>query len=45
MAIIKCPECGYEMTGNELNCPNCGCPFTEWTAQNSTQGRDNTDGL
>lgn len=35
MATIKCPECGYEMNGNELNCPNCGCPFTEWTKQNN----------
>lgn len=34
MATIKCPECGYEMNGSELNCPKCGCPFTEWTGLN-----------
>lgn len=34
--MIKCPECGYEMDGNYLNCPNCGCPFTEWAENSST---------
>lgn len=26
MALIKCPECGKEISDKALNCPNCGCP-------------------
>ena len=24
MAIIKCPECGKEISSSSLSCPNCG---------------------
>lgn len=24
MALIKCPECGKEVSDNAVNCPNCG---------------------
>lgn len=24
MALIKCPECGKEISENAVNCPNCG---------------------
>ena len=24
MALIKCPECGKEISNNAKNCPNCG---------------------
>ena len=24
MAMIKCPECGKEISDNARNCPNCG---------------------
>ena len=27
MALIKCPECGREISDRALNCPNCGCPL------------------
>ena len=27
MAIIKCPECGKEISNMAKNCPNCGCPI------------------
>ena len=27
MAIIKCPECGKEVSNKALSCPHCGCPF------------------
>lgn len=32
MALIKCMECGKEVSDRALSCPNCGCPI----AQNST---------
>lgn len=27
MALIKCPECGKEISDKASNCPNCGCPM------------------
>lgn len=29
MAIIKCPECGKDISDRAENCPNCGCPMEE----------------
>ena len=26
MALIKCPECGKEISDKAAACPNCGCP-------------------
>lgn len=26
MALIKCPECGKEISDKATACPNCGCP-------------------
>ena len=26
MALIKCPECGREVSDRADSCPNCGCP-------------------
>lgn len=26
MALIKCPECGREISDNATVCPHCGCP-------------------
>lgn len=26
MALIKCPECGKEISDMAETCPNCGCP-------------------
>lgn len=26
MALIKCPECGKEISDKANKCPNCGCP-------------------
>lgn len=26
MALIKCTECGKEISDKALTCPNCGCP-------------------
>lgn len=27
MALIKCPECGKEVSERAVSCPNCGCPI------------------
>ena len=27
MALIKCTECGYEVSDKASACPNCGCPI------------------
>ena len=27
MALIKCPECGRQVSDKALTCPNCGCPI------------------
>ena len=27
MALIKCPECGKEISDNASKCPNCGNPM------------------
>lgn len=30
MALIKCPECGREISDKADICPNCGCPSSEF---------------
>lgn len=32
MALIKCPECGKEISDKANSCPNCGCPIGTDTA-------------
>lgn len=27
MALVKCPECGREVSDTAANCPNCGAPL------------------
>ena len=27
MALIKCPECGSEVSDKAVACPRCGCPI------------------
>ena len=34
MALVKCPECGHEVSSDAQTCPNCGKPV-DATAQNS----------
>lgn len=29
MALIKCVECGKEISDKAISCPNCGCPISE----------------
>ena len=30
MSLIKCPECGSEISDRAQFCPKCGCPSSEW---------------
>ena len=39
MALIKCPECGKEISDKAGACPHCGCPIG-----NTTQPIQNNDG-
>lgn len=36
MALIKCPECGKEISDQATACPNCGCPVKQSTTPIST---------
>lgn len=38
MALIKCPECGHEVSSEAKNCPNCGYPIAEKIDLDKTQG-------
>lgn len=29
MALIKCPECGTEISDKAISCPKCGCPINK----------------
>ena len=33
MAMIKCPECGKDMSDKAAACPNCGCPIEDIKAR------------
>ena len=35
MALIKCPECGKEISDRASSCPNCGCPISQTTQADS----------
>ena len=39
MALIKCPECGKEISDQAASCPNCGCPIKKI---NGDSGEDNS---
>lgn len=36
MALIKCPECGKEVSDKASACPNCGCPISSGGSVSST---------
>ncbi len=33
MALIKCPECGSEVSEQAASCPKCGYPIREYVDQ------------
>ena len=37
MALIKCPECGKEISDKATACPNCGCPIQAAGNPNSVE--------
>ena len=46
MALIKCSECGHEVSDKASTCPNCGCPIEKGLVCNECgaliSGNDNT---
>lgn len=36
MAVIKCPECGSEISSESARCPNCGVPAEVWAEEISS---------
>ena len=38
MALIKCPECGKEVSENAVACPNCGNPITKQPLHTKNEG-------
>lgn len=45
MALIKCPECGKEISDRASTCPNCGCPIKADVSNvdNSAKDADKTN--
>lgn len=37
MALIKCPECGHQVSDKASACPNCGCPIAFANSQPKSQ--------
>ena len=31
MALIKCEDCGHEVSTRAIACPNCGCPVISYS--------------
>ena len=43
MALIKCPECGKEISDKATICPNCGYPVSEMNKSPETETNTNQD--
>ena len=41
MALIKCPECGKEISDKAPACIHCGFPLDQLEKDNSTESEDN----
>lgn len=37
MALVKCKECGKEISDKATACPNCGCPLSEFTLEGTVR--------
>lgn len=40
MALIKCPECGKEISDKAASCPSCGCPISQASNDYQTDYRN-----
>ena len=40
MALIKCPECGKEISDKSKTCINCGYPISEYASELQTEEQD-----
>ena len=40
MALIKCPECGKEISDKATNCPSCGCPLENANSNEQSSSQD-----
>lgn len=41
MSMIKCPECGKEISDKANSCPNCGCPRNQFfESENKTKNQE-----
>lgn len=36
MALLKCPDCGHDVSDKAQSCPNCGCPVITSPASENT---------
>ena len=47
MALLKCPDCGKDVSDKATVCPNCGCPSTEFHrfVDNKNDGNIRFDGV
>lgn len=45
MALIKCIECGKDVSDKATACPNCGCPITESIKEIQLEKDKNKDKL
>lgn len=44
MALVKCTECGKEFSDKASACPNCGCPTSEMSFDNTPPISQTNDG-
>lgn len=42
MAMIKCPECGTEVSDKAEKCPKCACPISNTQVQDKVQTIEQT---
>lgn len=42
MSLIKCPECGKEISDKATICPNCGYPITNTNCTDHDSGTNDT---
>lgn len=45
MSLIKCPECGKEISDKAGVCPNCGCPIDNMDEKNVNETEENSEGI